>query len=227
MLKLPIAQVNFETTRSTCLQEIIDTNVYGTIICCREAIRLMTTQPAGGHVFNMEGAGSDGNPTRMYAAYGFSKAGMGQLSKSLTDETRGSHVGIHTLSPGIVYTDLLQSGAHSFGRTGRFFINAVAETPGSVARALVPKIRRLVHQPGVSRVGYNRHDQCTYTSVIKVLPPYVCFLLPDIVTIAQAIDMITCKSKVNPQPVWCLIDQRPRQTPTMSGLWSQDLLNNK
>ena len=54
-------------------QEIIDTNVYGTLICSREAIALMAAQPSGGHVFNMEGAGSDGNPTRQYASYGFSK----------------------------------------------------------------------------------------------------------------------------------------------------------
>lgn len=37
---------------------------------------LMYTQPKGGSVFNMEGAGSDGSATRKYAAYGFSKAGV-------------------------------------------------------------------------------------------------------------------------------------------------------
>jgi chlorophyll(ide) b reductase len=40
----------------------------------------------GGHVFNMLGAGSDGNATRKFAAYGFTKAGLGQLTKTLASE---------------------------------------------------------------------------------------------------------------------------------------------
>lgn len=152
-------------TSPEVIKEIIDTNVYGTLICCREAIVLMSTQPNGGHVFNMEGAGSDGNPTRQYASYGFSKAGMLQLSKSLTDETstrteengcaaqegvqsRGcEYVGVHTLSPGLVYTELLKAGQYTFGRNGRFFINSIAESPANVAINLVPKIRAFAMVP--------------------------------------------------------------------------------
>ena len=35
----------------------------------------MRSQPAGGHIFNIDGAGADGNPTPQYAAYGATKAG--------------------------------------------------------------------------------------------------------------------------------------------------------
>jgi len=57
-----------------------------------------------------QGAGSDGASTQKYAAYGMSKAGMLQLTKSLAEETNGLPVGVHTLSPGLVYTDLVSCG---------------------------------------------------------------------------------------------------------------------
>jgi len=137
-------------TRPETLKEIVDTNVYGTLLCSREAMALMYTQPKGGSVFNMEGAGSDGSATRKYAAYGFSKAGMAQLAKSLMAETKGAPVGVHTLSPGLVWTELVQCGQYEFGKQGRFFINAIAETPDTVAEDLVPKIRKFVAAPGAS-----------------------------------------------------------------------------
>lgn len=36
------------------LKEIVDTNVFGTLLCTRTAITLMAEQASGGHVFNME-----------------------------------------------------------------------------------------------------------------------------------------------------------------------------
>ena len=85
------------------LREIVLTNSFGTLLCCRSAIRLMATQAEGGHVFNMLGAGSDGGPTQKYAAYGHTKAGMAQLTKTLAGEvkdTGNARVGVHALSPG-------------------------------------------------------------------------------------------------------------------------------
>ncbi len=38
--------------------------------CERQAIRVMREQPAGGHIFNMDGAGADGGATPRFAAYG-------------------------------------------------------------------------------------------------------------------------------------------------------------
>jgi len=123
------------------LKEIIDTNMYGTLLCTRQAVLLMRDQKGGGHIFNMEGAGSNGEVTMKYAAYGFSKAGMFQLAKSLSAECRDESVGVHTLSPGLVWTQLVQAGVDAFGRQGRFFINAVAEPPKVVASVMVPQIR--------------------------------------------------------------------------------------
>ena len=66
------------------IEEVVRTNSLGTLLATRAATLLMLRQrPAGGHIFNMEGAGSDGGGTRRYAPYGYTKAGMAQLSKSL------------------------------------------------------------------------------------------------------------------------------------------------
>ena len=65
------------------LIDIVDTNVLGVMICCQAAIRLMQQQQQGGHIFNMDGAGADGNPTPRFAAYGATKRALSQLSKSL------------------------------------------------------------------------------------------------------------------------------------------------
>jgi hypothetical protein len=39
----------------------------------------MKEQPAGGHVFNMDGAGADGNATPRFAAYGATKRSLQQV----------------------------------------------------------------------------------------------------------------------------------------------------
>lgn len=133
------------------LAEIVSTNVLGSLLCSRAAIKLMMNQPGGGHVFNMEGAGSDGNPTSKYAAYGFSKAGMIQLAKSLATETKDLPVGVHTLSPGPVNTELVASGQFAFGKIGRILLNTIAETPEAVAEDLVPKLRDFTFKPGTTK----------------------------------------------------------------------------
>ena len=48
-----------------------------------QAIRVMRDQPSTGHIFNVDGAGADGNATPRFAAYGASKRGLVQLGKSL------------------------------------------------------------------------------------------------------------------------------------------------
>ena len=51
--------------------------------------------------------------TPQYAAYGATKAGIAQVMGSVAAECRenGIRVGVHTLSPGMVLTDLILDGA--------------------------------------------------------------------------------------------------------------------
>ncbi|KAJ1411588.1 Short-chain dehydrogenase/reductase SDR [Sesbania bispinosa] len=54
----PLAEASDED-----LIEVVTTNTLGLMICCREAMKMMASQPRGGHIFNIDGAGSDGRPT--------------------------------------------------------------------------------------------------------------------------------------------------------------------
>jgi chlorophyll(ide) b reductase len=128
------------------IQSITDTNILGSLLCCRQAITLMSQQPGRGHIFLMDGAGADGGPTPRFAAYGATKRSLQQLSKSLSAELRSAKlqdkIAVHNLSPGMVVTDLLMAGADT--KVSRWFINRLAERPETVAKNLVPRVRQVV-----------------------------------------------------------------------------------
>ncbi|KAL9422513.1 hypothetical protein AB3S75_034729 [Citrus x aurantiifolia] len=135
----PLAETSDED-----LIEVITTNSLGLMICCREAMKMMREQPRGGHIFNIDGAGSDGRPTPRFAAYGATKRSVVHLTKSLQAELQMQdvkNVVVHNLSPGMVTTDLLMSGATT--KQAKFFINVLAEPADVVAECLVPKIRSI------------------------------------------------------------------------------------
>ncbi|XP_057785471.1 probable chlorophyll(ide) b reductase NYC1, chloroplastic [Salvia miltiorrhiza] len=120
------------------ITQIVSTNLVGSILCTREALRIMSSQRNGGHIFNMDGAGSGGSSTPLTAVYGSTKCGLRQLQSSLLKESKKSKVGVHTASPGMVLTDLLLSGASVKNKQ---MFNIICELPETVARTLVPRMR--------------------------------------------------------------------------------------
>nr|XP_043623656.1 probable chlorophyll(ide) b reductase NYC1, chloroplastic [Erigeron canadensis] len=120
------------------IQQIVSTNLVGSILCTREAMRVMSNQHKAGHIFNMDGAGSGGSSTPLTAVYGSTKCGLRQLQSSLFKECRKSKVGVHTASPGMVLTDLLLSGSTIQNKQ---MFNIICELPETVARTLVPRMR--------------------------------------------------------------------------------------
>eukprot|EP00803_Ostreobium_quekettii_P006935 evm.model.scf_377EXC.1 EVM.evm.TU.scf_377EXC.1 scf_377EXC:5393-12910(+) len=108
------------------LIDIVQTNLLGVMLGCREAIRVMRSQPTDGHIFNMDGAGANGRPTPRFAAYGATKHSLPQLNKSIVAELQANdvtNVGVHMLSPGMCTTELLMSGADT--PQAKFFINCL------------------------------------------------------------------------------------------------------
>ena len=136
------------------LQEVVLTNALGMLLCAREAIRVMRRQgDRGGDIFLLTGAGSDGTATSLYASYGFTKAGLPQLAASLRKELEGEPIGLHTMSPGIVFTDLLKGGEDKFGQMGNFAVNLIGEDAETVASDLVPKVREVIGAGSGPRKG--------------------------------------------------------------------------
>lgn len=64
-----------------------------------------------------------------------------------------------------VWTELVQCGQYEFGKQGRFFINAIAETPDTVAEDLVPKIRKFVAAPG--KTASSVRNNCVIQSEVR------------------------------------------------------------
>lgn len=120
------------------IQQIVSTNLVGSILCTREAMRIMRNQGKAGHIFNMDGAGSGGSSTPLTAVYGSTKCGLRQFHGSLLKECKRSKVGVHTASPGMVLTDLLLSGSTVQNRK---MFNIICELPETVARTLAPRMR--------------------------------------------------------------------------------------
>ncbi|KAL3130994.1 hypothetical protein ABBQ38_000318 [Trebouxia sp. C0009 RCD-2024] len=134
------------------LQQVVSTNMVGTLLCTRAAMQVMQNQTGGGHIFNMDGAGADGMPTPQYAAYGATKAGIAHLMKSLKAEASSKTVGVHTLSPGMVLTNLLLEGATLENKQ---IFNILCEQPETVAAYLVPRVRTVVaRQSSSSYIKY-------------------------------------------------------------------------
>lgn len=133
------AKVNVEQTPATDLQEIVNINLTGALLGTKAAIGRMMTQHGGGKVFLVDGAGSRGSATPGNAAHGATKRALVQLCKSLAQEVKGSNVGVHIISPGMMPTELLLRHANT--RRSAWFVNTFAEEAATVAAWLVPRIR--------------------------------------------------------------------------------------
>jgi len=132
---------NFLDSEASSLHQVVTTNLLGTVLCSRLAMRLFQRQEQEGHIFNVDGAGSDGFATPQYAAYGSTKAGIAQLGRSLAAELKGSKIKVHTVSPGMILTDLLLEGTSPAVRQA---FNILCEHPETVAAFLVPRMKTAV-----------------------------------------------------------------------------------
>jgi chlorophyll(ide) b reductase len=124
------------------MEQIVRTNLLGSLLGMRAAATIMAAQPRPGHVFNVEGAGSGGGSTPNYAAYGATKAAIGQLATTMAAEGGGDAMAVrfHTIQPGMVLTDLLLKGATLPSKKA---FNVMCEHPETVAAWLVPRMRAL------------------------------------------------------------------------------------
>ncbi|RDI60567.1 SDR family oxidoreductase [Nocardia pseudobrasiliensis] len=102
-IRMPLWQLPIEEIQAT-----VQTNLLGVVNGCAVAIAGMAAAGRG-HVWNMEGLGSDGRTVAGLSIYGASKRAVTYLTEALAAEVPpGVSVGL--LSPGMVATDLLTHG---------------------------------------------------------------------------------------------------------------------
>ena len=88
------------------LRRILDTNLWGAMLCAREAVRHMKASPdaAGGAIVNLSSQVVRNSGANL-AAYTASKAGLEGLAQALSKELARDGIRINTVSPGIIETD--------------------------------------------------------------------------------------------------------------------------
>jgi len=140
----------FTEVPTTVVEAVVKVNLVGLLLCTHAAIKMMQQQKGvKSHIFQTVGSGVKGGGTPGYACYGATKRGLPQLTDSLVKELTGGvpgyedvktpgQVSVHTLSPGMVFTDLLLDD--STPELRKFPFGVLAAQPDEVARDLVPKI---------------------------------------------------------------------------------------
>jgi NAD(P)-dependent dehydrogenase (short-subunit alcohol dehydrogenase family) len=94
------------------VQRILAVNVLGPIICCREAVRRMSTRhggPGGSIVLLSSAASRLGSPGD-YVDYAASKGAVDTLGLGLAREVSGEGIRVNVVRPGIIETEIHASG---------------------------------------------------------------------------------------------------------------------
>lgn len=133
---------NFWEMDSQELVRVIEINLLGTVNGSQVALKEMLKQ-GHGHIYNMEGFGSNGMMMPKMTIYGMTKRGITYFSKSLAKEVKNTPVKVSLLSPGIVLTDLLKDSQSTdkeeLERSKRIF-NILGDQVETVTSFLFEKI---------------------------------------------------------------------------------------
>lgn len=91
---------------------ILQTNVTGTFLCCREAVKRMAKRHggSGGAIVNVSSAAARSGSPFEYLDYAASKGAMDTLTKGLSIEVAAEGIRVNGVRPGFIYTDMHADG---------------------------------------------------------------------------------------------------------------------
>jgi NAD(P)-dependent dehydrogenase (short-subunit alcohol dehydrogenase family) len=93
-------------------QKTVNTNLYGTFLCCRAAGLVMKERGSGKIINISSGLGQMAYPR--FCAYSVSKAGEIQMTRSLAQEWRPLNIQVNAIDPGVMDTGM-QKGVRDLG----------------------------------------------------------------------------------------------------------------
>jgi NAD(P)-dependent dehydrogenase (short-subunit alcohol dehydrogenase family) len=97
-----------ENVSVAALEEVFRVNVIGTILCCREAVKRMSTAHggSGGSIVNVSSIASRIGGAGEWVHYAASKGAVDSFTLGLAREVAAEGIRVNAVSPGIVETDL-------------------------------------------------------------------------------------------------------------------------
>jgi NAD(P)-dependent dehydrogenase (short-subunit alcohol dehydrogenase family) len=110
-------QMRLEAMEAGRIRRVLDTNVVGSFLCAREAVRRMSTNRGGkgGSIVNVSsGAARWGSPDE-YIDYAASKGAVDSMTVGLSKEVAAEGIRVNAVRPGLVITDIHAAG----GEPGR------------------------------------------------------------------------------------------------------------
>ena len=96
----------FLATPSESFHRVMAINFYGVVSGCRAFGAKMVQRGSGGHIVNLSSMAAY-LPQRSFAAYTTSKAAVFMFSDCLRAELAGSGIGVSTICPGVVHTNIV------------------------------------------------------------------------------------------------------------------------
>ncbi|WP_346838469.1 SDR family oxidoreductase [Microbulbifer sp. SAOS-129_SWC] len=107
-----LPQTRAENMTAARINTILHTNVTGTLLCCREAIRRMSTARGGngGAIVNVSSmAARSGSPDE-YIDYAASKGAVDSMTVGLAKELAGAGIRVNGVRPGPTHTEMHVDG---------------------------------------------------------------------------------------------------------------------
>lgn len=113
-------QMRLDCMDAARVRRVLDANVVGPLLCCREAVRRMSTRHGGqgGAIVNVSSvAALTGSPGE-YVDYAASKGALDTLTRGLAQEVVQEGIRVNGVRPGFIYTGMHASGGEP-GRVDR------------------------------------------------------------------------------------------------------------
>jgi NAD(P)-dependent dehydrogenase (short-subunit alcohol dehydrogenase family) len=101
-------------------QRILETNVIGSFLCAREAIKRMSTSQGGkgGSIVNLSSRAADLGAPHEYVDYAAAKGAIDAMTIGLAKEVGNQGIRVNAVKPGLIYTDIHADGGEA-GRVDR------------------------------------------------------------------------------------------------------------
>lgn len=113
-------QCRVENLTAERINRVLSTNVTGYFLCCREAVKRMSTEHggSGGAIVNVSSVAARLGSPEEYVDYAASKGAVDTLTTGLSLEVAAQGIRVNGVRPGFIYTDMHASGGEP-GRVDR------------------------------------------------------------------------------------------------------------